>query len=129
MTHHLAQVNIAKFRLPSDHPTNADFVNALDRVNAIAEGQPGFIWRLTGDANDALDINVFDDPLVAINMSVWADMDALSAFVYRTPAHRDFMRRRAEWFDKVETHLALWWVPAGHIPSAAGGRTKTRLSR
>ena len=41
MNYQLAQVNIAKFRLPQDNPVNADFVNNLDAVNAIAESQPG----------------------------------------------------------------------------------------
>ena len=45
MNYQLAQLNIAKFKLPMEHPDNADFVNNLDRVNAIAESQPGFIWR------------------------------------------------------------------------------------
>jgi hypothetical protein len=29
------------------------------------------------------------------------------------------MRRRREWFDRMEFHLALWWVPAGHRPTVA----------
>jgi hypothetical protein len=45
MSHHIAQINIAKFRLPMGHPANAEFIGNLDRVNAIAEAQPGFVWR------------------------------------------------------------------------------------
>jgi hypothetical protein len=26
------------------------------------------------------------------------------------------MRRRREWFTRIESHLALWWVPAGDVP-------------
>ena len=37
---HLAQVNIGRFRQPTDHPDNAVFMNNLDRVNAIAEASP-----------------------------------------------------------------------------------------
>jgi hypothetical protein len=30
------------------------------------------------------------------------------------------MRRRREWFERYATaYLALWWVPAGHIPTIA----------
>lgn len=43
MSYHLAEINIAKFRLSMDHPDNVDFVQSLDRVNAIAESQPGFV--------------------------------------------------------------------------------------
>lgn len=127
MPYHLAQINIARFRRPMEHPVNADFVNALDRVNAIAEGQPGFVWRLTGDGNDALDVRVYDDPEVAMNMSVWESLDALAQFVYRTPEHRDFMRRRKEWFEAIDIYMALWWVPAGHFPTPEEGKARLAL--
>jgi len=124
MTYHLAQINIAKFRLPADHPENAEFVANLDRVNAIAEKQAGFVWRLVGEGNNALDLNPFEDPNIAINMSMWSDMESLAAFVYRTPAHLSIMRRRREWFDTIETYMALWWVEAGHIPTVSEGQEK-----
>jgi heme-degrading monooxygenase HmoA len=118
---HLAQINVGRLRAPVDDPMIADFVANLDRINALAEGQPGFVWRLVGEGNDATDIQpVPDDPLLAINMSVWADLDALAAFVYRT-AHREVMRRRREWFEAMETYMALWWVPVGHTPTPAEG--------
>ena len=127
MAFHLAQINIAKFRLPADHPVNADFVGNLDRVNAIAETQPGFVWRLVGDGNNALDISVFDDPDVAINMSVWTDLDALAEFVYRTPAHLEIMRRRREWFEHIDVYMALWWVYAGHVPTPLDGKERLEI--
>ena len=126
MKYHIAQLNIARFAKPAEHPDNADFVNNLDRVNAIAESQPGFVWRLTGDGNDALDIQAFDDPNVAINMSVWRDLDSLADFVYRNEEHLAIMRRRNEWFEKTKIHLVLWWVKAGHIPSL--NEAKQRLN-
>ena len=112
----LAQLNIARFRLPQDDPANADFVDNLDRVNALAEAQPGFVWRITGEGNNALDIQAFDDPLVASNLSVWEDVESLEAFVFGNSEHRDIMRRRREWFEKMDLYLVLWWVPAGHRP-------------
>ena len=127
MQYHLAQINIAKFRLPMADPANAEFVGNLDRVNAIAEAQPGFVWRLKGEGNNALDIQAFDDPNMAINMSVWTDLDALAAFVYRNMDHREIMRRRREWFERIEIYMALWWIPAGHIPSAAEGKARLDL--
>jgi hypothetical protein len=117
--YHLAELNIARFRVPMADPANADFVNALDRVNALADGSDGFIWRLKGDGGNAMDIHAFDDPNVAVNMSVWRDIDALAAYTYRNPEHLEIMRRRKEWFDKMELYVVLWWVPAGHIPTVA----------
>ena len=45
MEFELAQLNLARFRLPMEHPVNAPFVDNLDRVNAIAQAQPGFVYR------------------------------------------------------------------------------------
>ena len=27
------------------------------------------------------------------------------------------MRRRREWFERLDLVMALWWVPDGHIPT------------
>ena len=127
MKYQLAQLNIAHFELPRDHPKNADFINALDHVNAVAEAQPDFIWRFTDDGNDAIDVQAFDDPNMIVNMSVWTDMDALSAFVYRNEEHLAIMRRRREWFKKIRTHMVLWWVEEGHIPTLDEAKHKLAL--
>ncbi len=127
MQYHLAQLNIARFRLPQEHPNNADFIQNLDRVNAVAEAQPGFIWRLKGEGNDALDLQAFDDVNIAVNMSVWSDIESLAAFVFRNDAHRDIMRRRREWFEKIEFYLVLWWVPEDHLPSIDEAKLKLSL--
>jgi hypothetical protein len=48
-THHVAQLNIAAMRESMDSPVMVDFVANLDRINAIADSAPGFVWRLKGD--------------------------------------------------------------------------------
>lgn len=121
--HHLAQINVGRLLAPIDSPLIRDFVDNLDRINALAESQPGFIWRLTGEGNNATDIQAFDDPMIQLNMSVWDSVETLGGFVYRT-AHRDIMRRRREWFEAMEVYMALWWIPAGHTPSPAEGRSR-----
>jgi hypothetical protein len=114
--YHLAQVNIGTLKAPVDSPMIAEFVANLARINALAESMPGFVWRLTGDGDDATDIQPYENPLIAMNMSVWTDPESLAAFAYRS-AHRDIMRRRAEWFEKMELYMCLWWVPVGHEPT------------
>ena len=118
MEWHLAQVNIGRLRAPVDDPMIADFVAGLDHVNALADSAPGFVWRLqTEDGNATAIRPVEDDELVAINMSVWESVEALADFVYRS-GHISFMRRRREWFERIATsYLALWWLPAGTIPT------------
>lgn len=128
MTWQLAQINIARFLRPKDDPANADFMAALDHVNAMADASPGFVWRLVGDGGDATDLMPdAADPDLIVNMSVWTDLEALSAFVYRQPDHLAVMRRRRDWFDKMDAFMALWWVPEGHRPTMAEGMEKIAL--
>ena len=37
---HLAQLNVGRIVAPIDSPQLADFINALDRINALAEASP-----------------------------------------------------------------------------------------
>jgi hypothetical protein len=114
----LAQINVGRLRAPMDDPTIADFAEALDPVNALADDAPGFVWRFQTEAGNATDFHVVaDDELFIINMSVWDSVEALGDFVYRSD-HTAFLRRRREWFERFErAYMALWWVPAGHIPT------------
>lgn len=112
--YHLAQINIGRMRGPLDSPVMATFVAQLPAVNALADESKGFVWRL----NEATDERPYDDPLVLINMSVWESIEALKAFTYRS-GHLGSLRDRATWFERPqEAHLALWWIPAGHIPTS-----------
>ena len=99
----------------TDDPRVAEFMDALERVNAIADAAPGFVWRLQTDSGNATEIQIFPDPLTLVNMSVWESVDALKAYVYRSE-HIEFFRRRAEWFEPDAKRVALWHVPAGTIP-------------
>ncbi|USD66768.1 DUF3291 domain-containing protein [Vibrio sp. SCSIO 43136] len=113
----LAQLNIALAKYPLESDELKDFVDNLDEVNAIAERSDGFIWRLKDESGDATSIKVFEDPKMIINMSVWEGVDSLKNFMFRTH-HRDFMRRKSEWFHRLaEDTYVLWWVEDGHIPT------------
>ena len=118
---HLAQINIGRILAPLDGPELRPFVDNLDRINALAEQSPGFVWRLTGEGDNATDIHAFDDPTMLMNMSVWTDLASLGAYVYRSD-HIEIMRRRREFFETpTEAIMALWWVPAGTVPTIAEG--------
>ncbi len=105
----------------------AEFVARLDEINALADRSPGFVWRLQTDDGDATSIRVFPEPLILVNLSVWESIEALRAFTYRS-AHTAVMRRRAEWFERMdEAHVVLWWVPAGTVPTLY--EAKERLER
>lgn len=114
----LAQLNIAALKAPLDSPELKDFVDNLDRINALAEASPGFVWRLKGDGNDATSLRPLGDNII-INMSVWRDVDSLRNYVYQS-AHVAILKRKREWFTRMaEAPFALWWIPEGHEPTIA----------
>jgi heme-degrading monooxygenase HmoA len=117
--HHLAQYNVTTLRAPLEAPQSAPFREALDHINALAEAQPGFVWRARGEGFDSAAPAPSQDPLYIVNLSVWESAEALAAFAYRTE-RRDYVRRRGEWFLPREgPSFVLWWIPAGHVPTNA----------
>jgi hypothetical protein len=128
-THHIAQLNVARLLEPLDTPRLADFVAALDPINALADSSPGFVWRLQAEGGDATSIRVYDDEMIIVNMSVWESIEALAAFVYKGP-HTQVMRRRREWFEHLkDAYTALWWLPAGELPSVADAQRRLEQLR
>jgi hypothetical protein len=107
---HLAHVNVSRLRHPLDAPPSREFAAAVDRVNALADRSPGFVWRHRVDGRPG-------DPLTVVNISLWRSYRHLHDYVYRS-AHGHFVRRRDEWFRRIRTPAtALWWVPEGHEPT------------
>jgi hypothetical protein len=124
---HLAQVNLATLRAPLDSPELAGFVAQLEPVNALADQSPGFVWRLQTEDGDATAIRPFEDDRVIVNLSVWASLEALRSFVYAS-RHLDVMRQRRAWFHRMpDPFMALWWVPAGTIPTVAEAKDRLEL--
>ncbi|MFJ3101733.1 DUF3291 domain-containing protein [Streptomyces sp. NPDC086835] len=116
-SYELAQVNIGRLKHPLDSPQLKDFVDNLIPVNAVADAADGFVWRLQTEAGDATDLRVFGDDWLMVNMSVWRDTDALTAFMYQG-VHRELLARRYEFFERMhEVMTTLWWVPAGRRPT------------
>ena len=114
---HLAQINIGRMKGPLDGPVMAGFMARLDDLNALANRSPGFVWRLQGEAGNNTYLRPYVDERIIVNMSVWETIDHLRAYVYATP-HAELLKQRRDWFEKPEgVILALWWIPAGHVPS------------
>lgn len=114
----IAQINIARMKgMNIDDPVMKEFADNLDAVNQAAETSKGFVWRLKDDSNNATSLNPYDDEQILINVSVWESIEELEHFMYKT-FHADFLRRRKEWFHRFgKAYTAMWWVPAGHVPS------------
>jgi len=127
---HIAQLNVGRFRYPTDDPRMAEFMGNLDRINALAERSEGFVWRLKDDTNNATAIRPASDPTMAVNMSVWESVEALEQFVWAT-VHKQFYNRKGAWFEKLATpHFVMWPIAVGHIPDLAEAKARLeRLSR
>lgn len=114
---HIAQINIGRMAAPLDSPIMAEFMNNLDKINALAEASPGFVWRLTGDGNNATSLRPYDDERIIVNMSVWKSVDDLKQYVYNSD-HAGYIKKRKEWFERMtQAFMGMWYVPAGHIPT------------
>ena len=114
----LAEINIARMKgVNIQDPVMLEFVENLDRVNAIAENSEGFVWRLKDENNNATAFNPYQDEQVIINISVWENIEMLEKFMYQT-LHVEFLKRRKEWFQTFgKIYTALWWIPAGQFPT------------
>jgi hypothetical protein len=130
----LAQVNIARLSAPLDSPVLADFVAALDPVNAAADAAPGFVWRLQTEDGNATAVRAFEwdqagSAGVIVNLSTWESAEALAAFVY-SGVHRGVLHRRRQWFvPMAEAYTALWWIPRGSVPTTLDAEERVRHLR
>ena len=130
---HVAHMNYARLRHPPGDPSVAEFIDNVPRVNAVAERSPGFIWRLDdsqrqvdpGTAYQAL----WDDPCLAVSLSVWASPEALLHFVHKT-IHGAFLRRRDQWFESVSgPTYVIWDIEPSTIPSMEEAKARLDLLR
>ena len=125
-THHLAELNIARLIYPQGDARAAGFFDNLDRINAMAERMPGFIWRLKDEGGNATAFRISDDPMVIANLTVWESAETLEKFVFQT-AHAAIYRKREAWFEKMTTpSFVMWWVEPGHRPTLAEAADRLR---
>ena len=131
MDYVLAQVNIGRLLAPIDSPLIADFVGALDPVNAVADAAPGFVWRLQTEDGDATAVRGFEQDGVGAAAASSSTCPSGSRsrrwpLTSTARARRDTAAAagvvRA---DDATRYLALWWIPRGHIPTV--GEAEDRL--
>ena len=123
---HLAQYNLARLRAPLTDELLADFVSELERINRLGDGSPGFVWRHQTEDGNSTSVRPRDDDAIIINFTVWESIETLFEYTYHSD-HVEVYRKRRKWFEQVDwAYLALWWVPAGHIPSVAEAEERLR---
>jgi hypothetical protein len=125
---HFAQFNIGICRYDLEDPRMADFTNNFETVYAIADAQPGMVWRQPSAGAEG-DINatpIYDDRRIVVSMSIWKTVKDFYDFAYNT-GHTAYLKRRKEWFiefPKGVPHQVIWWIRAGDIPTALEGKAR-----
>lgn len=119
-THHLAYFSLARWVAP---PRPSDMA-LLREVAATAERAPGFIWQMDDPAANA----PYQDASVVVEISVWADMETLGAFVFH-PGLRPVTTRQADVFDQDDVGSVLWWIQIGHQPTVAEAQARLTYLR
>lgn len=123
---HLAEFNIAEAKYDLDDPRMADFVNNLDRINAMAERMPGFVWRLKDEPEGSMAAAWDGNARLVDNLSVWETPEQLITFAFHT-AHKQIYARRADWFPLMQSHhFVMWWIEPGHVPTREESQAKLR---
>ena len=126
---HLAQFNIAEAKAPLDSPLLKGFVERIDEINGLADGEKGFVWRMQDDSGNAMLIQAYDNPDLLINMSIWESVEDLKRFTYQT-MHKELIRDKKQWFHHIKAaYYVLWWIPEGHIPTLTEAKERLDLLR
>ena len=134
MKYYLSQANAAQMRGSLSSPIMEGMASQIQRINALAESNEGFIWRIPSVTNDQL--NPIVDYLHGIaaeriffNMSVWESSEALRQFTFES-IHRSLLHRKQEWVVPSEDNsYVLWWVESNRLPSITEASEKLRLIR
>lgn len=127
---HLAQLNIAEALDAMESELMSDFVANIDRINGLADDSKGFVWRLTDDGGEnSYHMQLFDTEFIITNMSVWESAEDLFQFVYNS-GHVEIFKRRKEWFTGLgKSHMVMWYIDEGHIPSIEEAKERLEYLR
>lgn len=132
MTRHLAHFNWATLVADLGDARVAPFVRAIDKVNAVAQRSPGYVWNSGQEMSEGTRIGwplFTQNPRLIASFSVWETPDHFRDYVYKT-VHGAFFRRGPEWFEADETRgYVLWWVDAGTIPDIVEARHRVEAYR
>ena len=128
----LAVMNVGKQHAPLDDPMMAEFSAATPAVNALARATPGFVWSYDEPHDGSMRLTVPElvaDDLLMPQLSVWADVDSLRHFAFKS-GHAMYYKRRKEWFQDIPPpYSVLWWRSAADLPSMAEAFERLRWLR
>lgn len=106
-----------------------EFTDFLEPVNQFAEESKGFVWRLKDDEGRSASYieSPFKDEMMAVNISVWKNIESFKGFVYGT-VHSYFLRNKKKWFDmKGPSQFVMWWLPKNQLPTLQMAKNKLEI--
>ena len=113
-------MNVGKQLAPLDHPQMAEFAKATPAVNEMARATPGFVWSYDEPHDAPMRLTVPEllaDDLLMPQLSMWADVESLRQFAFKS-GHVEYYKRRREWFAKIPPpYSVLWWRSAADLPT------------
>lgn len=113
----IASYNISDMRFDRSDPRMDGFFDSVDRINALADRSPGFLWRLDSPPSDADAKAQQVKGTTLSTLSVWDSVEALGNFVFNT-VHVQLYLRRREWFDAItRAHFVMWHHDEADWPS------------
>jgi hypothetical protein len=124
VNYHLAHANIAWMHGTIDEPVMEGLARRIDEINRLAEESKGFIWRVPDSETSFAQLEVFradfpgfDPARFFYNMSVWESLEDLREYTLYS-AHAEMLYERRQWLDSIAgANVALWWIPAGQLPT------------
>ena len=90
-------------RTPFNDPLFDDFREQLETLHALAEANPGFLWRYQGEKDKGGFIKPYANaPLVMGNMSAWKDYRSLYDYTF-SKDHLGILKDKRKWFENTPT--------------------------
>lgn len=119
----IAAYNLADLRYPRGDVRVQEFFDNVDRMNALAERAPGFVWRLVEERTEARRAAQVTGATLT-TLSVWETPEALGDYVFNT-VHVQFYLRRKAWFtDPGRRHFVMFPVTAPDWPTEADAQAR-----
>ncbi|PWJ21919.1 DUF3291 domain-containing protein [Jannaschia seohaensis] len=113
----LAEPAVGDTRPPLDDARMAGFMETPDRTNALAERNPGFVWRMRPEGGSAAEIALPGDAEVIPNLSVRTGIGSPAASVFNALPARSSEMRAACFDPMAPPPLLLWSLPERHVPT------------
>ncbi|PSR20244.1 MAG: hypothetical protein C7B45_15785 [Sulfobacillus acidophilus] len=120
---HLTIFTVGILHDPLDSPGNQAFWAQAEKIWTELDGVPGFLGQIPFDPLDVnvpLHVRPYRDRAVC-TLSLWQDAQALLTFAYRGNAHAQALRKRKDYFIRIQPNHVVWYTNGAVNPTYAQG--------